>query len=106
MRWCLIIEEYGPELIYVKGENNIVADALSRLPTIQNISTDAEAQTMEMHEMAELFGQDDLDLPESAFPLTYKLITKYQKEDKELLKLLQDNDQFYIKTFHGGGKIR
>ena len=61
---------------------------------------------MEMNELAELFGQDDVDLPESAFPLTYKLITKYQKEDKELLKLLQDKDQFYIKTFHGGRKIR
>ena len=34
MRWHLIIEEYGPELIYVKGENNIVADALSRLPIL------------------------------------------------------------------------
>ena len=31
MRWRLIIEEYGPELIYIKGENNIVADALSRM---------------------------------------------------------------------------
>jgi len=31
MRWRLILEEYGPELHYIKGENNIVADALSRL---------------------------------------------------------------------------
>ena len=29
MRWRLILEEYGPELRYTKGENNIVADALS-----------------------------------------------------------------------------
>ena len=31
MRWRLVIEEFGPELKYIKGENNIVADALSRL---------------------------------------------------------------------------
>jgi hypothetical protein len=31
MRWRLILEEYNPELRYIKGENNIVADALSRL---------------------------------------------------------------------------
>ena len=31
MRWRLILEEYGPELKYIKGENNVVADALSRL---------------------------------------------------------------------------
>jgi len=31
MRWRLVLEEYGPELRYIKGEHNIVADALSRL---------------------------------------------------------------------------
>merc|ERR1712197_137322 len=30
-RWRLILEEYGPEIIYIKGETNIVADTLSRL---------------------------------------------------------------------------
>ena len=30
-RWRLIIEEYGPEIIYIKGINNTVADAISRL---------------------------------------------------------------------------
>ena len=29
--WRLIVEEYGPNLRYVKGENNMVADTLSRL---------------------------------------------------------------------------
>jgi len=31
MRWQLLLEEFGPKLTYVKGVNNIVADALSRL---------------------------------------------------------------------------
>ena len=31
MRWRLFIEEYSPDIRYIKGENNIVADALSRL---------------------------------------------------------------------------
>ena len=31
MRWRLIIEEFGPKLTYIKGETNVVADALSRL---------------------------------------------------------------------------
>ena len=31
MRWRLILEEYGPELIYIQGKKNVVADALSRL---------------------------------------------------------------------------
>ena len=31
MRWRLILEEFGPELKYIKGENNVVANSLSRL---------------------------------------------------------------------------
>ena len=29
--WRLLLEEYGPELAYIKGIHNTVADALSRL---------------------------------------------------------------------------
>jgi hypothetical protein len=31
MRWRLYIEEYSPDLQYIKGTHNVVADALSRL---------------------------------------------------------------------------
>ena len=30
-RWRLVLEEYGPEIIYIEGIHNIVADAISRL---------------------------------------------------------------------------
>ena len=30
-RWRLLLEEYGPKIIYIKGELNTVADAISRL---------------------------------------------------------------------------
>ena len=36
MCWRLILEEFGPELKYIKGENNVVADALSRLDMSDN----------------------------------------------------------------------
>ena len=32
MRWHLFIEEYNPIFHYVKGDNNTLTDALSRLP--------------------------------------------------------------------------
>ena len=47
MRWCLILEEFGPELKYIKGENNIVADALSRLENSDN---------QEILNISELYG--------------------------------------------------
>jgi RNase H-like domain found in reverse transcriptase len=40
MRWRLLLEEYGPELIYIKGENNIVANALSRLELVEEPTTE------------------------------------------------------------------
>ena len=36
LRQRLVIEDYGAELIYIKGCSNEVADALSRLPTENN----------------------------------------------------------------------
>ena len=30
-RWRLILEEYGPEIVYIKGIHNTIADAISRL---------------------------------------------------------------------------
>ena len=36
MHWRLILEESGPELKYIKGENNVVADAISRLEKSPN----------------------------------------------------------------------
>eukprot|EP00804_Cyclotella_cryptica_P016667 CCRYP_001970-RA/>CCRYP_001970-RA protein AED:0.64 eAED:0.67 QI:0/0/0/1/0/0/2/0/214 len=30
-RWRLLLEEYGPEIVHIKGINNTVADAISRL---------------------------------------------------------------------------
>ena len=33
MRWRLILEEFRPEIIHIKGEDNVEADAISRIPT-------------------------------------------------------------------------
>ena len=44
MRWRLLLEEYGPEIAYIKGpKNNVVADALSRLPKQGDIVDDVDA---------------------------------------------------------------
>ena len=40
MRWRLILEEFSPELVYIKGSKNIVADALSRLHEIDHVNNE------------------------------------------------------------------
>ena len=105
MRWQLIIEEYSPELIYLKGQTNIVADALSRL----ELAT-PEISNEDMHDMqylADNFGLEDDDLPEDVYPLQYKLIAKHQNQQKELfIKLNKQQDGYHLKSFCGGGKKR
>jgi len=100
LRWRLILEEYGPELIYIKGERNIVADALSRLEKI-----DRPVPT-ERDEFAEAYGLDKNALPEEAFPLRYKNIQQHQKQDSALLAMAQKSHHYQIKKFRGGGKTR
>jgi hypothetical protein len=43
-RWRLIVEEYGPEIIYIKGSDNIVADFLSRWPMLPDSTMEAEVE--------------------------------------------------------------
>ena len=67
MRWCLILKEFGSELKYIKGENNVVADALSCLDMSDN---------QDILNIYELYGYDDEDLHDSDYPIRYHNISK------------------------------
>ncbi len=42
-RWRLLLEEYGPEIMYIKGIHNTVADAVSRLEYDPSVNKTAES---------------------------------------------------------------
>ena len=42
-RWRLILEEYGPEIVYIKGIHNTIADAISRLEYVSSDTPDKDA---------------------------------------------------------------
>ena len=96
MRWRLILEEFGPELKYIKGENNVVADSLSHLEMSDN---------QEILNISDLYGYDDKDLPESAYPIRYHNIAKAQETDAKLQQKLVSHKDYTLDTFCGGDKF-
>ena len=93
MRWRLIFEEFGPELKYIKGENNFVSDALYCLGMSDN---------QEILNISELFGYNDADLPDIAYPFHYPNIAKAQKSDAKVKKKLVSHKDYTLDTFRGG----
>jgi RNase H-like domain found in reverse transcriptase/Integrase zinc binding domain/Reverse transcriptase (RNA-dependent DNA polymerase) len=79
MRWRLLIQEYAPTLIYIKGEKNVVADALSRLDFDKRSDNDTLTMVEEVMDVTpwRRFWQ----------PITIGAIGQAQKKDKYLQTL-------------------
>ena len=80
---------------YIKGENNVVADALSHLEKSDN---------QENLNISELYGYDDKDLPDSAYPIRYHDIAKAQENDAKLQQKLVSHKDYTLDTFVGATK--
>ncbi len=44
-QWRLLLEEYGPVIVYIKGIHNTVADAVSQLEYDPSVNRTAESQS-------------------------------------------------------------
>ena len=78
LRWRLILEEYGPDIEYIKGEKNVAIDALSKLPNNGNQDTTHE-EMYTTETMLEIY--DIEELPEGTFPLSFNFVVHYNQED-------------------------
>src|SRR5512145_1201594 len=97
MRWRLTLEEYGPELNYIKGENNIVADALSRL---EMTSDDDE---MDEQQWAECLAAEEEDFP-ADFPMSYVQLESEQNKDPSILDEFAKNELYKKESRRHGDK--
>ena len=105
MQWRLYIEEYSPDLQYIKGEKNVVADALSRLDMDGKPSLYEALITEEMCSDWYCYAKEEQTF--DSHPLSYQHIEKAQCADKSLKKILHmDNSPYQMHSFHGGGITR
>jgi transposase InsO family protein len=101
MRWRLYIEEYSPELQYIKGTHNVVADALSRLDMNETPLEDTQETFLGL---MECFGTKKAE-DEEFHPLNFQKLLKAQEADKTIMKILEmENTKYELQDFHGGGK--
>ena len=99
IRWRLLIEEFGPSWMHIKGETNVIADALSRL----DANFDTKLPTKPTSEVMAYIFVTDKDIKETDFPLSPTLIAKYQSLDKELKRrcMSDANTNFSTKKVEG-----
>jgi RNase H-like domain found in reverse transcriptase len=99
IRWRLPIEEFGPTFLHIKGEKNVIADALSRLDAdfSETLPTEPTNDSMAFIFLA------TKDRKETDFPLSPTLISKYQGLDKELKRkcMSTTNQNFSTKKIEG-----
>ena len=108
MRWRLFIEEYSPDLRYVKGEKNIVADALSRL-NIKVSTLQEEDMTEEIMYQTYCYAKSKATKQEEKDernPLNYKSLGEAQSKDKNLRSKITSKVKGYsIKKFKAAEKF-
>ena len=103
MQWRLYIEEYSPDLQYIKGEKNVVADALSRLDMNEKPSLNKALITEEMCSDWYCYAQEEKTF--DGHPLSFQKLERAQCADKDLKKILQmDNLPYQMHSFHKGGE--
>ena len=106
LRWRLYLEEYGPKFHYIKGNENVLADAFSRLPRKEPISEGKSASQTQVDEQGAFSLFDDpelfecfLNMPtpgEMQMPLRFDRIRDAQEEDDFLKEQVQTANPLYV----------
>jgi hypothetical protein len=83
-RWRLLLEEYGPTYVHIAGENNIVADALSRLEKDEDEKlSEIEEGLILSHAMCTVEQNESRSLPETEHDLVHHIMNIDKIESKE-----------------------
>ena len=113
LRWRLLLEEYGPTFLYKKGEHNVVADALSRLPAsaseMEGLPTQPNDELLTILDFPELVDcfleHPAFDGESTAHPFRFKTIHHYQQLSTTLKDLVTSDQRHYETRTLGGRPI-
>jgi hypothetical protein len=100
MRWCLLLEEYRPDIRHISGVENVVADAISRLPMAQNDENESSTVKRIQRQMNEMFNLEQDESNDNGFPLQLSEVQRIQSIELEmrhskLKALLEDKTSGY-----------
>ena len=98
-RWRWTIEEFGPDLEYINGPRNVVADALSRLDT-SNVTLDKHFRCS-----PELYENSDDNNLIIDFPLSTAVIAEHQQKDTSLVRQIKSHPEYFTKRVDGHNVI-
>lgn len=111
IRWRLFLEDFSPTFHYIKGSENIIADALSRLPFNEEIiegtahlgpkiSPPSDGFCLEQDDKA-LFDcflhHPNIDI--IPYPLSYDRLQQQQQQDLPLKQTYQHDYHYIVKSF-------
>ena len=92
MCWQLFLEEFGPNLVYIQGTKNIIANALSQL------------DLSEKEFSRKVFASGNQEFPKN-YPLSYAQIEHEQQRYWALLQKITDKDpNFQVETYKHSNK--
>ena len=109
MQWRLLLEEFGPEILYIKQIHNTVVDAISQLdivseaPPYTNTKQQmrfsmrlftSTGQSEEALKIGAKRGKDHIDMDrEEAFMLDLEQVSQEQNQDKELQSIVKSHQK-------------
>eukprot|EP00977_Amphora_coffeiformis_P009356 scaffold2144_cov98-Amphora_coffeaeformis.AAC.1 len=114
LRWRLLLEEFGPSYHYKKGETNVVADALSRVPCSHappmeregtNTRQQINNETLDELELAESLLEHPTFDSDGRLPFHFATIHEYQQKSDALKKLIVTDHHTYHYRKLGGMQI-
>ena len=108
MRWRLLLEEFGPTFAYKKGSENCVADALSRVPTLDEDVTPAMPETRCV-KVDDLWTECLWAMPkfdeQNRHPFRFETLAYYQSHSPNVSDLHNQAPNLFSMLPFGDGKV-